>query len=215
MDAIYTTNDNINVVSDKAKKLINMKFSDSDIVFLKEFMQTDGTHEEMWTLFVFVKKNDVVEKHCYIHDFDYNDENTSEYNTEEKFGPDEEEDLMNCLEYCETNNNFEIEENYDLNNNNEFSTCELERVSMKGKEVINTLPGECIYVREIYSWGDCDEDGPTEHMWTLYVTMSNCTYYKFYREVFEMHGQKDEDINYEEEALSQEELNNMGAFYEE
>jgi hypothetical protein len=54
---------------------------------------------------------------------------------------------------------------------------------------------------EHYSYGDCDDMGPTEHFWTLYVVMENhdttMTNLKYYREVFEMQHEVDSNIFYE------------------
>jgi hypothetical protein len=97
----------------------------------------------------------------------------------------------------------------------EFSNMLEGRITVKAKEVMDTLSGECVFVHENYSWGDCDEYGPTEHMWTLYVVMKDadsCKYYRFYREVFEMHGQKDEEIDYEEDGVSEQEKKRMPVF---
>jgi len=56
---------------------------------------------------------------------------------------------------------------------------------------------------EHYSYGDCDDMGPTEHFWTLYIVMENhdatmpYLNLKYYREVYEMQHEEDSNIFYE------------------
>ena len=62
--------------------------------------------------------------------------------------------------------------------------------------------GQITFQFEKYGWGKCGKDGPVEHMWTLYVFVKSdptgpVTKHKYYREVFERHGDKDEEEVYE------------------
>jgi len=224
MSSFYTNDNNINGVSEEAKEFIKKEFSDSDIVFLKEFMEPDGFDaegptSEIWKLYVFVKKNEIVEKYCYTYYYNYKNGCKREYNTEDIFGLAEEKDLINRIKYFDQYNEFEKYEHDEQINGfdeePEFSNMLEEHITIKAKEVKETLSGECVFVHENYSWGDCDEYGPTEHMWTLYVVMKDADtykYYKFYREVFETHGQKNEEIDYEEEELWEEEKKRMPVF---
>lgn len=221
MSSIYTNGNNINDVSEEANDLIKKEFSDSDIVFLKEIMEPDGCDKfgptsEIWTLYVFVKKNGLIEKHCYSYYNDYKDDKC-EYDTKEVFGPAQEKKLINRFKYYEQYcKEDEHDEQFNgFNEEPEFSNMLEERISVKAKKVKESLSGECVFVHENYSWGDCDEYGPTEHMWTLYVVMKDADtykYYKFYREVFEMHGQKNDEIDYEEEGLYEQEKIRMPVF---
>ena len=66
-----------------------------------------------------------------------------------------------------------------------------------------------VFHHEKYSWGDCDEHGPTEHFWTLYIITENfkCeyTFHKFYREVYEMQGDNNNEVKYKIASLTEEE----------
>ena len=65
MEAFYTTNNKINDMSDAVIAIIKKDFSDipeHDIVYLDEI---HDFYRDIWMLFIFIKKNDVVEKHHY------------------------------------------------------------------------------------------------------------------------------------------------------
>ncbi len=72
--------------------------------------------------------------------------------------------------------------------------------------VLSSIEDEIVFVHEKYSSGDCDHDGPTEDFWTLYVVVVKdwvVTNLKFYREVYILQGDKDDDIAYDPEDLNQ------------
>ena len=65
MEAFYNPNNKINKMSDTVVAIINKDFPDiieSDIVFLDEIREF---YRDIWMLFIFIKKNDVIEKHHY------------------------------------------------------------------------------------------------------------------------------------------------------
>jgi hypothetical protein len=97
------------------------------------------------------------------------------------------------------NNSIDDDDNYP-NTNPKYTD-----LTAQAKLIINSLErttkASIIDFHEHYSYGDCDEMGPTEHFWTLYVIMENhdfsITNHKYYREVFEMQRDEDSNIFYE------------------
>ncbi len=81
-------------------------------------------------------------------------------------------------------------------------------LTQKARDVINASKSKVIFAHEIYNWGDCDSMGPTEHYWSLFMTIENeygvKENLKFYREVFDVRD-KDEDIEYEPNAIYRDE----------
>jgi hypothetical protein len=80
-----------------------------------------------------------------------------------------------------------------------------DNLTVQANAVLASFDTNLVFDNESYSWGDCDEYGPTEHFWTLYVALENqdgtWSKLKFYREVFDIHGDKDEEIEYEPTTL--------------
>ena len=74
----------------------------------------------------------------------------------------------------------------------------------EAKEVI--IKGSILFANETEEYGDCDEDGPTELFYTLYLVVKEedgtWTNYKFYREVFYMHGDSCAAVDYDNEELT-------------
>ena len=69
--------------------------------------------------------------------------------------------------------------------------------------------GQITFHFERYDWGSCDSEGPTEHMWTLYVFVKSDSTgqvikHKYYREVFQRQGDRDEDELYENTEYNKE-----------
>ncbi len=99
-----------------------------------------------------------------------------------------------------------------------------ETITSQAKEIIGELDENShpVFCHEQYSFGDCDEYGPTEHFWTLYIITENfkdgIKYHKFYREVYEMQGDIDDEIKYESFPLTDKENkildDNYNQYYE-
>ncbi len=78
-------------------------------------------------------------------------------------------------------------------------------LTKQATDVISSIEGDIIFVHEKVSYGDIDEDGPTETFWSLYVMVVKdfvVTKLKFYREVYVLDEDNDEDIAYEPEELN-------------
>ncbi len=86
-----------------------------------------------------------------------------------------------------------------------------EHMGKQAQAIVDKLrpTGQITFHFERYDWGSCDNDGPTEHMWTLYVfvrseSTDQITKHKYYREVFERQGDKDEEEIYEKTEYNEE-----------
>ncbi len=84
-----------------------------------------------------------------------------------------------------------------------------ETLHPQARKIVDQLrpTGEITFHFERYGWGDCDSDGPLEHFWTLYIFVktdpnSPVTKHKYYREVFELLGDKEEEIEYKEDTYN-------------
>ena len=79
-------------------------------------------------------------------------------------------------------------------------------LTQQAKNIIDTIDGTTLYANEIYRNGDCDDYGPTEHFWTLYLVVENNenirSNLKFYREVYDIHGDDNNQINYCSDSLN-------------
>ncbi len=82
-------------------------------------------------------------------------------------------------------------------------------LTQKALDIINASKSKVLFAHELYNWGDCDEMGPTEHFWTLYLVVEKedgtKEKLKFYREVFERHDE-DENVPYEQYGIHSNEL---------
>ena len=72
----------------------------------------------------------------------------------------------------------------------------LEELSEKAKEVISIIKSKIIFANETYSYGDYDEDGPTEYYYNLLLLVKDAngrlSKLKFYREKnYHGHGNAD------------------------
>jgi len=83
-----------------------------------------------------------------------------------------------------------------------------DKLSNKAKEIIGQFNYPCFY-HERKVCGECDEEGPVEHFWTLYIITDNFNegykYHKFYREVHELQGDIYNELNYKIASLTEEE----------
>lgn len=78
-------------------------------------------------------------------------------------------------------------------------------LTKQANDVISSITGEIRFVHEKYANGDCDRDGPTENFWTLYVVVVQdwvIKKLKFYREVYIVQGDKDDEIPYDSYELN-------------
>jgi hypothetical protein len=84
-----------------------------------------------------------------------------------------------------------------------LKNMEIDRLSEKGKAVISSLEEsgkKIIFANESCSYGDCDEEGPTEIFHTLFLIVEDddtpFTCLKFYREVYYKHGDSNSSVDY-------------------
>jgi hypothetical protein len=91
----------------------------------------------------------------------------------------------------------------------------LDELTPQARKVIETFDDytNLEFCTEEYSYGDCDDYGPTEHIWTLYVITENykdgIKFHKYYREVFIVQGDKNDDIEYKLDSMTDDEKQNI------
>jgi hypothetical protein len=84
----------------------------------------------------------------------------------------------------------------------------MDKLSEKAKEVVSSIGKMLVFANESHSYGDCDNEGPTEIFHTLYLIVeeedTTFTQLKFYREVFYIHGDSDASVDYQSEEVYHE-----------
>jgi hypothetical protein len=91
---------------------------------------------------------------------------------------------------------------------------EMDQLSEKAKAVIRKI-GKCLlFANESRTFGDGDEDGPTEIYYKLLlIADGGFIPFKFTREVFYKHGDTNANVDYEPEELYQEDRDMLEAIH--
>ncbi len=201
-------------------------FSDSIINAIEKCDYGDyddmGPTEYFWSLYIIIKNaDDSIEKLKYYREVYYmQDDEDSEIEYEHTLINKNDEDIFNSMienpnhpdnddNYHDYNYNSDDYDDYDDYNDydedeNTIKNTPIESLTIQGQKVCNSLSGTILYVYEKYNYGDCDEYGPTEHMWSLFVAVKNneeISFHKYYREVYELQGDKDKLIDYYKEPF--------------
>jgi hypothetical protein len=179
------------------------------IIFFDEDDEYDG-YNTKWRLYIVLEnENNEIKKFNYSRTVNYSQsDNASVYEPQILTKTDEEYIDYLISQEQESRANHHNHHNYDDYNDDYdydkiYNMCN-SFLTQQATKVSNSFSGQILYIYEKYGWGDCDDMGPTEHMWSLYIVVKNAndiTYHKYYREVFEMHGDKDKDVEYDEEYL--------------
>ena len=92
-------------------------------------------------------------------------------------------------------------------------------LTTQAKNIIDSITDEIVFKYEEYNWdGKVDMYGPFNHFWTLFVfvkkqdEMGTIEHLKFYREVYEKHGDIDEHIQYTPEQMYNSDYNKFEKF---
>lgn len=207
MPNIKTThNNNTSNFTTNAQKLI--KSFNGDIICAQEHYSWGacdemGPTEHYWSLYVIIIIDECIHNMQFYREvFEMQgDTNSSvEYESISQIEDDVFSHMWNsCIEESQNVNQYEESDIEEDIYNTSFSS-----MTTQAAAILATLSGEILGIYECYNNGDCDKYGPVEHMWSLYIILKQndtISHHKFYREVFENHGDENENIEYELETI--------------